>query len=363
MLVALLFVAVSLVVQRLAGPGADTGLFDSAGRELLSRHAMQTFANPTIQSGPLFLLLVGVGSMLAQAVGLPGWVGASVFTALVIAALAWAIGRRLVTRKAASAHHASGALVAVGLSAAIALAAALGHPDDLIVGLVIILAAARMFEGSGTTAGVVLGVAIGIKLWAVLAIGVLAMRGWKAMARALPFSVLIAALCYGPFVVFGTFGTFRFAWQVESEAPIGFFIPDGHAFPWSLRLLQACAAVAVGIVLAYKARSPDVVWLVPAAVVATRLLLDPRSIDYYWSPVIASLAIGTWLLRDTRALTRGIVLFCWVVPVQLSLVATTGVAGRVVGTIFGVGVLALAFVRLGPRSATAQGQPAITGPM
>jgi hypothetical protein len=178
----------------------------------------------------------------------------------------------------------------------------------------------------------------------------------------LPFSIVVAALCYGPFVVFGTFRTLHFVWQVESDAPIGFFIPDGHPFPWSLRLLQACAAVAVGVVLGHKARSPDAVWLVPAAVVATRLLLDPRSIDYYWSPVIASLAVGTWLLRDTSALTRGMLLFCWVVPVQLSLVGTTGVAGRVVGLILGVGTVALAFVRLGPRSAAAVSQPAIAGP-
>jgi hypothetical protein len=68
---------------------SDTVLFTDAARQLLSAHGLDVFSNPALQVGPLYLLLLGALSLLAQVLFLPsafvaGFVQAGLVTVLCV---------------------------------------------------------------------------------------------------------------------------------------------------------------------------------------------------------------------------------------------------------------------------------------
>jgi hypothetical protein len=83
--------------------------------------------------------------------------------------------------------------------------------------------------------------------------------------------------------------------------------PAGTPFGWSLRLAQGAVAVGAGAAVARLLhRSGHALWVVPLAIVAARLLLDPLLISYYLAapkgPAFAGAAAGAAGLLGARRL-------------------------------------------------------------
>jgi hypothetical protein len=271
------------------GDGGDGWIFVAAGRTLLSADWSRAFARPEVQAGPLQLGLFGsVGrSPVALAVLL------GIATALLAVAAARALG---VERP--------DLLVATGL---VAVASGLtitgydsGHPADSLLPLLWILAAAEARRGRVLRAGLVVGLSAGVETWGVLGVAVLALAPDRR--RALGGAVAacaVAGLLFLPFVAAGHFATASFRWSVAPHSLLALAGAEGARVGWSLRLAQGALALAVGLIVAGLARrSVHALWLVPFAVVAARLVVDPVVSDYYFAGLEGPALAGAALLAS-----------------------------------------------------------------
>ena len=86
-------------------------------------------------------------------------------------------------------------------------------------------------------------------------------------------------------------------WVVTSRSLLAFVVGAGTAFGWPLRLAQGALAIGAGIAVARAARrSAHAVWLIPFAVAAARLALDPLVSDYYFAALEGPALCGAALL-------------------------------------------------------------------
>lgn len=269
------------------GAGGDTSLFVAAGRTLLSPHWSHAFANSAIQAGPLQLALFGsIGrSRTALAVVL------GTATALLVLAAARAVGVR------------SPALLgAVGL---VAVSSGFtsggyhsGHPADAVLPLVWILAATEARRGRTLRAGLLIGLSAGLETWGILGVAVLALAPRRRDAgRGMTAAIAAPALVFLPFLLGGHFAMGSYQWSVNSRTFLSLLVPQGASFGWSLRVLQGAFAVSAGVgaarLLRHSAHAP---WVVPLAVVAVRLLLDPFFLSYYLAGIQGPVFVGAALL-------------------------------------------------------------------
>jgi hypothetical protein len=257
---------------------ADLPYFVDASRTLFSAAWANTFADPSLQVGPLLLFLLRIGD----------WLGGLSFLAYAIevglaALLVFVLGRVLDGRV-----HKAAAQTVVGLAAVVlgltADAYAYGHPAQVIVPLLWVLAALDARNGRTLRAGVLLGASAGLETWGVLGAPVLllAPTARKALGGVIVQAAVTAAL-YLPFVLAGDFRMFEHKWKVEWWAPVRIFLSPSTDFPWALRLVQGALALTVGITLALVLRrAVRAVWAVPLAIVAARLLFDPTLYSWYW---------------------------------------------------------------------------------
>ncbi len=257
---------------------ADLPYFVDASRTLFSAAWANTFADPSLQVGPVLLSLLRIG----------GCLGGLSFLAYAIevglaALLVFVLGRVLDGRV-----HKAAAQTVVGLAAVVlgltADAYGYGHPAQVIVPLLWVLAALDARNGGTLRAGVLLGASAGLETWGVLGAPVLllAPAARKAFGGVIVQAAVTAAL-YLPFVLAGDFRMFEHKWKVEGWAPVRFFLSPGTDFPWALRLFQGAVALTVGITLALVLRrAARAVWAVPLAIVAARLLFDPTLYSWYW---------------------------------------------------------------------------------
>jgi hypothetical protein len=257
---------------------ADLPYFVDASRTLFSAAWANTFADPSLQVGPLLLFLLRIGD----------WLGGLSFLAYAIevglaALLVFVLGRVLDGRV-----HKAAAQTVVGLAAVVlgltADAYGYGHPAQVIVPLLWVLAALDARNGGTLRAGVLLGVSAGLETWGVLGAPVLllAPAARKAFGGVIVQAAVTAAL-YLPFVLAGDFRMFEHKWKVEWWAPVRIFLSPSTDFPWALRLVQGALALTVGITLALVLRrAVRAVWAVPLAIVAARLLFDPTLYSWYW---------------------------------------------------------------------------------
>jgi hypothetical protein len=113
--------------------------------------------------------------------------------------------------------------------------------------------------------------------------------------RAAAGAVAVAAVVYLPFVLAGDFRMAEYRWTVADGTPVSLLLRG--EFPWSLRLVQALLAVAVGaaIVLAGR-RSVGGGVAAAGAIVCVRLLLDPERHGWYWiAAQLLAVALGVAL--------------------------------------------------------------------
>jgi hypothetical protein len=257
---------------------ADLPYFAHAARTLFSSRWADTFADPSLQVGPLQLILVGI----CDRIGGLGFL-AYAFQIALAAFIVFVVGRLLRGRPHRVAFQALAGLAAVMLGVT-AEAYSYGHPAQVAVPLMWVLAALDARDGRTFRSGAWLGLSAGLELWGVLGAPVLLLA--PVFRRALggfAAQVFVTGALYLPFVLGGDFRMFDYRWKVEGWTLVRFLVPAGSDFPWGLRLLQGAAALIVGGALALALRRTErAVWTVPLGIVAVRLVLDPTLYSWYW---------------------------------------------------------------------------------
>src|SRR5581483_4752959 len=278
--------AAGAIAPFVRGDGGDTRLFVAAGRTLLSSHWSHAFADSSIQVGPLQLAVYG--SLGRETAALAAVL--AIATVLLLQAAARAAG----VRSPGAIALVGAAAIVTGLSTNVFEA---GHPADTLLPLLWIVAAVDARRGHGTRAGVLVGLTAGVETWGILGVAVLASRRGVAAAAA------VAAALYLPFLVAGHFAMGSYDWPVAGHSLPHLLLGSGASFGWPLRLVQGAAAVGAGLL----ARRTGSAWLVPLAIVGTRLLLDPVLNDYYYAALVGPALVGLAVFSRSRiaAFTAG----------------------------------------------------------
>ena len=279
--------AVALVVH-----SADTGdlpFFVHTSQKLFSDWA-GLFADPNVQVGPFQLLVFRVGDVAGVL---------ALLVQLGVAALLWAAsGRLLAGREPWIRFAVCMAAVVLGLTYG---AYQDGHPAQVVVPLLWVLAGCDAREGRMVRAGALVGLSAGFEVWGVLGavVFVLGPRA-RAMVVGLATEIGVAIALFLPFVLAGGFRMFDDHWSVNGDTLLSLVLAPGTNFTWPMRLLQGLAALAAGAGAAWKLRRTlHAVWLAPLAVVTVRMALDPVRYPWYW------LAVQTLVLLGAAELLGG----------------------------------------------------------
>jgi hypothetical protein len=284
--------ALAGIVALFVRPG-DTGdlpYFLGAARELMSAGWANVFAEPSLQIGPLQLLLFG----LADHAGLLPLV-----VQVGTAGLLWVAAGRLLAGREPRAQLGVG-LAAVGLGLTYG-AYQDGHLAQVVVPLLWVLAGLDAREGRTLRAGALVGLSAGFELWGLLGAVVFVLApGVRSALEGLAAEASLAVGLFLPFILAGSFRMFDYRWQVEEGTLLSLVVEPGTRFTWTLRLLQGAAALGVGAAVAWTLRHRvHAVWLAPLAVVSIRLALDPVRYPWYW------LALETIALLGVAELVTG----------------------------------------------------------
>ena len=154
----------------------------------------------------------------------------------------------------------------------------------MAIPLLWIAAAPQARRGRGGLAAALLTLSAGLELWGILGLPVLLLlpRVRSAALWALAAGAALCALLL-PFAAFGRFNMLAYHWEVADGTLLHLFVAAHTPFTWPLRALQGGAAIAAGALAARRLRhSSQAVWVVPLAVVATRIVLDPIYNPWYW---------------------------------------------------------------------------------
>jgi hypothetical protein len=302
--VSLLVALTAAVTVGLAVPPGDTGdltFFVHSAERLFSNDWASTYSDPTLQVGPLQLVLLGALDAAAGMFDISSTrlIGA-VFGAGVVA-LFWLLVRRLLDGRGGRWALIAAALAPVALGLTFE-AYRDGHPAQAIVPLLWVLAGLQLRAGRFWLAGVLIGVSAGFELWGILgvAILVLAPRVWDAVRAFAGATIVLPALLV-PFALAGDFGMFEYRWEVNGDTLLSLLVEPGTTFTWPLRVLQGATAVLAGATVAWSLRrSVAALWAGPLALVAVRLALDPVRYPWYW------LALETLVLVGAVQLLSGL---------------------------------------------------------
>ncbi|HEX4323139.1 MAG TPA: hypothetical protein VHZ77_00755, partial [Gaiellaceae bacterium] len=197
----------------------DSHFFVKAGQTLLSSHWSRAFASPAVQAGPLQLALFGSVGRWNAALALVLTTG----TALLVVAAARVAG---VKNPAL--------LGGVGLLAVVTGLTGLGlggHPADIGVPLIWIVAAGQARSGHAWRAALFVGLSAGLETWGILGVAVLALAPRKRDALVgLAIAGSTALALFAPFLVAGHFEMLSFQWHVSAPAPMSMLLREGTPF-------------------------------------------------------------------------------------------------------------------------------------
>ena len=273
---------------------ADTGdlpFFVHTAHKLFTQDWANAFADPNVQVGPLQLLVFRVGDLAGVL---------ALLVQLGVAALLWvATGRLLAGRDPWIRFGVCVAAIALGLTYG---AYQDGHPAQVVVPLLWVLAGCDAREGRTGRAGVLVGLSAGFEVWGLLGavVFVLAPRARAALVG-LATEAGAAAALFLPFVLAGEFRMFDYHWQVNGDTLLGLVVHPGTDFTWSMRLMQGLAALTAGAGVAWVLRrTSHAVWLAPLAVVGVRMALDPVRYPWYWLAVQTLVLLGAAELLSAR---------------------------------------------------------------
>lgn len=274
-------------------PWGDAGLFREAGESMLGTHFFDVFSSDVLQIGPLYLLLVGVLATIVGVIGLP-----VLFTVAAVqsAGLAWYalhLAGRWSDELDADARAARwGVVTPIVFFGVLAESIGNGHPEELFLGLAMAHLVLLARHGAAGRCGLLLGAAIGVKLWAVLGAPLmLVRRGVRPVVVTGVVSVALTAAAYAPFYLLGDVNTFSFTWG-SGPAPFGLHLTSAALGGWGFRIVQSALVVLVTGIVAW--RWPGTGLTPILALVTTRLLLDPMLHMYYPIPFIVVALLWAW---------------------------------------------------------------------
>jgi hypothetical protein len=266
---------------------------------LFSSHWRDAFADSSIQVGPLQLALFGSVGRSLDALSIVVGVGV-VLLVLAAARSAGVTSTRLLGLTGLAA-------VFTGLTVN---AFEAGHPADAVLPLLWVIAAADARRGHVVRAAVLVGLGAGLETWSVLGLAVLVLAPQRRdAARGAVVGGCVAAAFFLPFVVGGRFEMLSYTWNVSRASVLALFVAPGTHVGWALRLAQGAAALGAGLAVARLARgSAHAVWLVPLAIVAARLALDPLDNGYYFVGIVgpALVGLGAFVSSGAWGLRTGI---------------------------------------------------------
>jgi hypothetical protein len=291
--------AVALIVH--PGDTGDLSYFVHTAERLASSDWANTFTDPSVQVGPLQLLLFRLGELVGAL---------ALVVQVVTAALLWVVSGRLLKDRDPRAQFLVGlTAVALGLTYG---AYQDGHPAQVLVPLLWVLAGLEAREGRTLRAGVLIGLSAGFETWGLLGVVVLVLAPrLRAALVGVGAELAAAAVLFLPFVLAGEFRMFDYHWQVNADTLLSLVVEPGNSFTWPMRLAQGLAALGVGALLAWPLRRTlHAVWLAPLAVVVVRLALDPVRYPWYWLALetLALLGLAEFVTSrlERHSLERGI---------------------------------------------------------
>jgi hypothetical protein len=216
-----------------------------------------------------------------------------------------------------------------------------GHPAQVIIPLLWIVAACAARAGQPLASGILIGLSAGWEVWGLLGAPIVLLAAHPRILRTGLAAAGTALLLYLPFVLTGHFAMFGMTWRIGAASLPHLLAPDLATFPWTLRLAQAVLAVAAGCAVAMLTRSTDYgIWLVPLAILLVRLLPDPLLFGYYWvAPATVALLLAGALLMSREWVAGSIavvlILVVWIpsartVPVACAMLTAVAAATAVV---------------------------------
>jgi hypothetical protein len=287
----------------------DIIFFAHAGEKLYASGWTDIYADPVLQSGPLQLALLGALSHLADAIGVS--LGAVLAYSVELTAMAAALYVLKRITASRGVLFLGGLVVFVsGLSSA---AFVDGHPAQLFIPVLWVLAGLALRRGEPGWAGVLVGLSAGLELWGLLGICVFGGAPHaRGAARGVGMALAVAGALLAPFVLLGSFEMFEYAWTVASGTLVSALVEPGSSYPWAVRAVQAGAAIGAGAAVAWALRRRSaVIWAAPLAAVFVRLAFDPVFYAAYWlAPLtlalVAAVEFATGdLVREARATRYG----------------------------------------------------------
>jgi len=272
-------------------PAGTTGIswhfFVDGSRALLHTDGLHTYAvTPTLQIGPLALLVAGVFTALGES-GLSAvqLAGMAAFGLVV-----WAIA----DRAPAGARHTR--VLTTGLVLAppwAVLAVRWTHLDDVLA-LLLLGLTVRVVTGERARpvlAGVLVAAAAAAKPWAIIGLALLLVtHDRRERTLGLAVAALGTALAWGPFVIAdpGTLTALRPAVGVSDTSILWLLGWRADTIPAWGRTAQLIGAPLIALALAAVGRWPAAL----LAGIAVRLALDPQDIAYYAAgAVLAALVL------------------------------------------------------------------------
>lgn len=263
---------------------ADLASFADLGRTLLTGHFAAIYSSPSIQAGPLQLIMSYV-LMLGSHAGRPGYI---VVTAV---NLAFVLAAMLACRASDEVAPRERRQLVVGVLTVLWVTQDglwSGHPAEVGIAMLWLLGLRAVSESKSVRGVVMLGLAPGIAPWAVLALpGLLAVARFRRALILTLCSGGVTVAVYVPFVAAGQFNLFQHVWPITHTSVIGTLDPHLMSFDWRLRLIQAAVVLTgtAGIAVAVRRKSHVGPALALLATATLRILTDPLTFDYYWISV------------------------------------------------------------------------------
>jgi hypothetical protein len=265
---------------------SDAHSFAAAGATMLSPGWRHTYHDPWLQAGPFELLACLAGRTIGDTgAGTP--VAMDVLGALALLGVARHV---LGDRWRQLLFVAVGAL---GLGV-ISDTFEIGHPSELFVTLMWLLAARAARRDRIVLAALLLGLSAGFETWGLLGAPILfLLPRLRSTILGGGLALAAAGALYAPFAVGGDFHMFQLHWTVAGTLDAHVF-GEGAAFTWKMRLAESVIVVAFGTAVAVvlRRRTHAVTWIAPTATSLCRILLDPVRYGYYWDPALVLMLIG-----------------------------------------------------------------------
>jgi hypothetical protein len=274
---------------------SDADSFAQAASIMLSSNWQHTYHDPWLQAGPFEMIVCLIGRTLGGSLH-----GEPIALNMVGAAALLGVATVVVPRSWKPLAIAAGGALALGI---VSDMWEWGHPSELFIALVWLLAARAARRDQLLLAGLLVGLSAGFETWGLLGAPVLfLLPRLRRTIAAGALALLTTTAVYAPFALGGDFHMFDLHWAIVGGVP-GALFGAGQTFSWPMRLAEALIVVSFGSGLAWRLRrfGPST-WIVPALTSICRLMLDPVRYGYYWDTSLVLLLIGVApLLASPRA--------------------------------------------------------------